>query len=201
MVLRIHGQAFGKRKLVGPAGPDRRPTRSRVRKSVFDILGQRLDGLRVLDLFAGLGAFGIEAVGRGGAEAVFVERDRAAARAISDNARSLLPPGTWQVIQDDVAAAIRDLGGRGARFDVVFADPPYAAGLASRVPGWVADGEVLSPGARLVVEHSAREDLPEGAGDLERVDERRYGGTRVTFYARRGAATVGPGPTEETSDG
>ncbi|MCK6530422.1 16S rRNA (guanine(966)-N(2))-methyltransferase RsmD [Myxococcota bacterium] len=200
MVLRIHGHAFGKRKLVGPAGPDRRPTRSRVRKSIFDILGQRLDGLRVLDLFAGLGAFGIEAVGRGGMEAVFVEKDRTAARALTDNARALLPPGSWRVVQDDVAAALRDLGRRGARFDLVFADPPYDAGLAPRVPGWLAGGEVLSPGARLVVEHSAREDLPEGEGALVRVDERRYGGTRVTFYAQRESAKV-DGTVEESPDG
>jgi len=156
-VLRIIGGAWRGRRLRFPEGADIRPTPDRVRETLFNWLAPRIAGARCLDLFAGSGALGLEALSRGAAESVFVERDRDAA----DELQRLLRE--WQVENAQLLHidADRFLAGKVRQFDVVFLDPPFAgrellAGVAARLEagGW------LAPRALIYVECAAREGLP-----------------------------------------
>jgi len=143
-----------------------------VREALFSILGP-LDGERVLDLFAGSGALGLEALSRGAGEATFVERDRSALRALRANLDSL--GAEARVIGGDAHAFLRDARGAGAVYDLVFLDPPYRDSVRElSVP------PVLSPGARVVVESDRRapHDL-----DIPLIDERRYGDTLIRIHS------------------
>ena len=173
--MRVVAGELGGRKLVAPAGSGTRPTADRVREALFSILGEVAD-LRVLDLYAGSGALGIEALSRGAAEAVFVDSSRAAVAAIRRNLSELGIEASVQ--RRDVLAYLAGAAGE-QPYDLVFADPPYdsalrvAAGLAERLP------PVLSPGAVIVTESNKRAPL-ELPFDLLR--ERSYGDTRIAVH-------------------
>jgi 16S rRNA (guanine966-N2)-methyltransferase len=173
--LRIVAGEWGGRRLVAPRGRATRPTSDRVREALFSILGP-LDGARVLDLFAGSGALGLEALSRGAAHATFVERERAALRALRDNVADLAADA--EVVAGDARAFLRAAQERGAQYDLVFLDPPYraAAGLAQELDL----APVLADGGRVVGESDRREplELP-----LPLTDERRYGDTLIRIYA------------------
>ena len=138
--VRIIGGDWRSRVIRFPPASALRPTPDRVRETLFNWLGQRLDGLACLDLFAGSGALGFEALSRGARRVVMVERDRATARALRDNARKLDAKGA-EIVESD---ALAYLGRAGEAFDVVFLDPPYASDLAQRaferLPGRVPAG-------------------------------------------------------------
>jgi len=158
-----------------------RPTADRVREALFAALGD-IAGARVLDLYAGTGALGIEALSRGAARAVFVERSRAALGVLRRNLASLgLGEDEVRVVGGDARAALRRLGRGGERFDLVFLDPPYASDEAPRaLEGLVASG-VLSPTAQVVLEASRRHPVPIVAG-LALCDQRRYGDTLIARF-------------------
>jgi len=177
--VRVIGGTLGGRRLPGRVARTTRPTGDRVREALFSILGP-LDGERVLDLFAGTGALGIEALSRGAARAVFVERDRTAVAAIRANLAALdLGPERAQVRPGDAARALQDAALRQEAYDLVLLDPPYepAPGLrlllAERLP------PVLAPGARVVAERGRRSPP---ALDLPLLTERRYGDTLLTIH-------------------
>ncbi len=165
---------YGGRRLVVPAGRLVRPTADRVREALFSILDD-VAGDRVLDLFAGSGALGIEALSRGAAGATFVERSPRALDALRANVADLGLRGRARVVEGDALAALRAPG----NYDLVFLDPPYAAArslagaLASGLPG------VLAAGARVVSESDRRTPL-ELALPLRR--ERRYGNTLIRIH-------------------
>lgn len=178
--MRIVGGSVRGRGLRAPKGLTTRPTPARVRESVFDILGQRCDDLRVLDLFSGTGALGLEALSRGAAHCEFVERDGAALVALKHNVTSLGFERLSRIRRGDALA----LDCAGGPFDLVFADPPYSHGGGPVVRALGDAGpDLLVPGGRVVVEHGVRETLSERCGVLTREDERRYGDTKVTFYS------------------
>jgi 16S rRNA (guanine966-N2)-methyltransferase len=176
--VRISGGELRGRGLAVPPGA--RPTEGRVREALFSIWGERIDGARVLDLFAGSGVVGIEAAGRGALEVIAVDDDARAARTIAENAERSAP-GAVTVRRWKLPAGLARLGGM--VFDLAFADPPYAfsgypALLAAVAPLLAPDGEV-------VVEHSSRLELPVEAGPLVRADVRRYGESGLSFYRQR----------------
>jgi 16S rRNA (guanine966-N2)-methyltransferase len=144
------------------------------------VLGQSLGGGEVLDLYAGTGALGLEALSRGAERAVLVDAAPEAAELCRKNAAALGFEGEVEVLRLRVERAVEQLTRSGRRFALVFADPPYAA----RAGAWVVGtaGPLLDAGGTLVVEHDRREVLPETAGALSRVDERRFGDTLVTLY-------------------
>jgi 16S rRNA (guanine966-N2)-methyltransferase len=147
--VRIIGGAWRSRLISFPAERGLRPTPDRVRETLFNWLGQGLSGKRCLDLFAGSGALGLEALSRGAAEVVFVEHSRVAAAALSDNAARLGARGARLVVGD----ALHFLRAAGAgRFDVVFVDPPYESGLGAAALAHLP--AVLAPGAAVYVESS-----------------------------------------------
>jgi 16S rRNA (guanine966-N2)-methyltransferase len=166
-------------RIAAPTGVVTRPTGDRVREAVFSIIGP-VDEARVLDLFAGSGALGLEALSRGARSCVFVERDRQAARVIRENLEKLRLTGAV-VVAGTVVAALREERGRGRSYDLVLADPPYEdwpvheAELAELVPA------VLAESGLVVVETSERvePDLP-----LDLVTTRRYGSARITVFSR-----------------
>jgi 16S rRNA (guanine966-N2)-methyltransferase len=147
--VRIIGGEWRSRLVKFPPTMSLRPTPDRVRETLFNWLGQRLDGLKCLDLFAGSGALGFEALSRGAALVVMVERDRATAAALRDNARELDAKGI-EIVQ---AEALAFIANDKETYDVVFLDPPYASNLAQRALDEV--GPRLAPGARVYVETAA----------------------------------------------
>lgn len=188
MTRLVAGRAGG-RRLVVPEGEVTRPTSERVREAMFSTLTSLLgplDGLVVLDLFAGSGALGLEALSRGAARATFVERDRRALAALRRNVASTGLHGA-EIRGTDVERAVRTppVGGDRGRVGLVLADPPYSyaaeslvavlAGLAEH--GWLGEGAVL------VVERAAREEEPSWPADLVVLRSRRYGET-VLWYLR-----------------
>jgi 16S rRNA (guanine966-N2)-methyltransferase len=178
--MRVVAGELGGRRLQAPKGDATRPTTDRVREAVFSTLGP-LDGARVLDLFAGSGALGIEALSRGAASALFVERARPALAVLRANLDALdLGPPAATVRPGDALAALRDAAAAGDPYDLVFLDPPYrqATGLGPVLS--TALTPVLATGARVVTESDRRHPL-----DLElpTVHERRYGDTLIRIHA------------------
>jgi 16S rRNA (guanine966-N2)-methyltransferase len=157
-----------------------------VRESLFTRLGD-LRGTAVLDLYAGTGVLGVEALSRGATSVVFVERAPRCVAVLRRNLRTLGLEGATRVIASDVSHALRLLARRGERFDLVLMDPPYEADEAPRVLEALADCGILGPGATLVVEHHRRHPVPTVPG-LAALDSREYGDTVVT---RLVAAEVG----------
>jgi pantetheine-phosphate adenylyltransferase/16S rRNA (guanine(966)-N(2))-methyltransferase RsmD len=172
----IAGEARGIR--LAPAPKDVRPTSDRVRENLFNALGQFFDGGDVLDLYAGTGALGIEALSRGCERAMFVERDGRVVAVIRENLRRTGFAGRAEVVRDEVERALDRMLTEGRQFNLIFADPPYriaateAGGLVSRL------GALLAPGGRVVIESG--EALARGTGGKKGVT-RRYGGTFVTI--------------------
>lgn len=176
--VRVIAGRFGGRVLTAPSGRATRPTGERVREALFSMLGV-LEG-RALDLYAGSGALGIEALSRGAAHAVFVERDPRALAALRANLDMLgLRGGEADVRPMDARAVLRNARVRGEAYDLVFLDPPYrlAAGLGKELSEGI--GGLLAPGARVVCESDRRSPL-ELALPLSR--ERRYGDTLIRIH-------------------
>jgi pantetheine-phosphate adenylyltransferase len=173
----VAGTARGIRLADVPEGV--RPTGDRVREAVFNSLGQFFDGGEVLDLYAGTGALGIEALSRGCERAVFVEKSGVAVRAIRENLKRARVADRAEVVRGEASSAVEALVREGRRFRLIFADPPYkmAAAEVGVLLGHLAD--LLAPGGRAVVESGGPlEAVPAGLA----VDERRYGGTVVTYF-------------------
>ena len=175
--MRVVAGQFGGRRLAAPRGAGTRPTSDRVREALFSLLGQ-VEGLRVLDLFAGSGALGIEALSRGAAEATFVDSAPRAVRAVADNVRGLGVEGAT-VTRQDARAFLRKASAAGRQYDLVFLDPPYrrAAGLGPELSRALPD--VLSPAARVASESDRRSPLELA---LKLAVERRYGDTLIRIH-------------------
>ena len=185
----IAGSARGTR-LEAP-GPGTRPLADRVKQTLFAILEPELDGARVLDLFAGSGAGGIEALSRGAASAIFVEKDQGAAAVIDANLRAAgLAGPAATVIRWDVVRWLAEAN-VDAAFDLVLVDPPYAeTELMARVLERLGAADApLAPEARVVAKHFWRDRPPERIGRLAAERDRRFGETALTFYRRTTSAT------------
>ncbi len=182
--MRIVGGQFKGRPIAAPAGGDTRPTGDRAREAVFNILAHSpwsrgLEGRRVLDLFAGSGALGLEALSRGAAFALFVETDAGARGIIRDNIEALGLFGVTRIHRRDAT----DLGvkpaGLGERFNLVFLDPPYGKGLGEASLSKLTPGGWIAKDALIVLECGAGE-TPRNP-DFETIDERKYGAAKVLF--------------------
>ena len=180
--MRITGGEFSGRVLRVPRG-DVRPTAERVREALFSMLAHRgaLAGARVLDVFAGSGALGLEALSRGAASALFVEQSRGVARVLAQNIDALGVSASARIMQHDVASALRSLAGGQQRFDLCFIDPPYASGLAAATLAALGAGTLLAERAVLVAE-SDRRHAPGPIAGLALAIERRYGDTLISLY-------------------
>jgi 16S rRNA (guanine966-N2)-methyltransferase len=180
--LRVIAGTLRGRRIEAPPGWVTRPTADRVRTSLFDLLGRVPEGARVLDLFAGTGALGIEALSRGAVTAVLVERDAHALHALRKNVATLDLDARVRVIEGDALAPSLRLGGS---FDLAFVDPPYRSELTG--PGLLRAAESLAVGGVVALEDDARS--PEILAPQATVvwKSRRYGDTRITLYRKEAA--------------
>ncbi len=183
--MRVIAGVSGGRRLKAPRGAATRPTLARVRESIFSRLAARIgfESRTVLDLFAGSGAMGIEALSRGAQHAVFVDSSRVAAAAIRRNLEALAIVDRARVCAIDAGRALTELAAQGARFDLVFVDAPYQRGLSGAVLDRLVALELLAPDAWLVVEMSRREEPPQSAG-LETISVATLGDQRIALYRR-----------------
>ena len=173
---RIIAGAGKGRRLKTAGGDATRPTGARVRQSLFDILAPVIPGCRFLDAFAGNGGVGLEALSRGAATVVLVDKAAAAVEAAKENARALAHAGgEVQVFRQDARTAIGALGDQGMRFDVVYLDPPYDSDLYEPLLGLLGEGPLLAEGGVVVAEHFHKRVLPETIGALTRTREKRVG--------------------------
>ncbi len=187
VIMRIVAGLYRGRALAAPPGLATRPTADRARQAVFNVLEHAawspgLQGARVIDLFAGSGALGLEALSRGAGFCLFVETDAAARGAIRDNLEALAPDGALFGKSRIHRRDATDLGpkpaGDGAAFDIAFLDPPYARGLGERALASLAADGWLRAGAICIFERGAGEPDP-AAPQFEALDARRYGAARV----------------------
>ena len=174
----IAGRARGKR-LKSPPGRQVRPTPDMAREGLFAMLGERVLGCRFLDLYAGTGAVGIEAVSRGAAEVILVEKDPGIVRLLRQNLSATGMDDQARVIRGDAQRVCKTLSGRGQRFDIVFLDPPYA--LLDE-PAVAAAREALDDRGLLVVQHPSAQAPPTPPG-LQLLRTRRYGNNAFSFLA------------------
>lgn len=179
--MRVIAGRYRGRRLTAPKGRRTRPTSEKVREAIYAMLGD-VTGMRVLDLFAGSGALGIEALSRGAREVVFVERDHAAIAALQENLTALSVAGEQaQIRRAEAIAALQTARKRKETYDLVLVDPPYghAAELWPRMAALLA--QLLAPGAHVVLERDRRTPLPAGLG-LALEKERRYGDTVIAIH-------------------
>ena len=192
--MRVIGGTDRGRRLLAPRGLRTRPTAERVREALFDILGPAVAGMRVLDLYAGTGAVGIEALSRGAARAVFVERDRDALRVLRRNLADLvISRERARVVAGDAARVLATLRDE-APFDLCFLDPPYTESVASRVLAGLVGAGLLGPHALLVVQHFTKTAVGCPAGLVADRVSRRFGETALTFLRPEGYTPSGSRP-------
>jgi 16S rRNA (guanine966-N2)-methyltransferase len=176
----ISGERRGK-KLLAVHGMSTRPTADRIRESIYNIISARIANASVLDLFAGTGILGIEALSRGARFALLIDNSREPVETIRKNLIACQFETRARVIQHDIQNGLRWLKSDGTLFNLVFVDPPYHQALADSALSHLHDSGALSPEALIVVEHSVAAPLTELPPGFNRIDERNYGKTLVTF--------------------
>ena len=173
----ITGSARG-RRLKTPEGQDIRPTTDNVKESVFNILQFDIEGRRVLDLFAGTGQLGIECLSRGAREAVFIDRDRDAVKIVRENLKTC--GFSAPVLQQDALGYLNNCG----KFDLIFVDPPYDAGLYGSVLEKINSVDILSDGGIILCESRRETLLPDMRKPYYKKKEYRYGRVKLSLYAK-----------------
>jgi 16S rRNA (guanine966-N2)-methyltransferase len=186
--MRIVSGSAGGLHLKTPKGQKLRPTADQVKEAMFNILVSRfsLEGIAVLDLFAGTGALGIEALSRGAHSAVFVDANPEAQRIIHFNLNATGLRRRGRVIRAYAAKGIKVAAEQGLRFGGVFLDPPYSEGWVDKTLRLLARSSIVESGAWVVVEHHQHEEGAEAYPPLALTDRRHYGTTGVSFYQHQG---------------
>ncbi|NCB33485.1 MAG: 16S rRNA (guanine(966)-N(2))-methyltransferase RsmD [Erysipelotrichia bacterium] len=182
--MRIVAGIYSSRRLIAPDGISTRPTLDKVREAVFSSLGGSFEGGVCLDLYAGSGAVGLEALSRGMDRVVLVDQSRKAVEIIRKNTQSLKAEDRVQILCMKDTAALKLLQQQGVQMSLVYLDPPYAKQHNEEVIRLLDEYKLLKPGADVVVE-SAKEDInPEQCGGLTRRHEALYGISRITYYRK-----------------
>lgn len=181
MSIRIIGGELKGRKLVTVAGKETRPTADRVRESIFNILGKNVQGARIIDLYAGTGAMGIEALSRGAQFVFFADNQKAALDALAKNLKTCSLESKASAIKWNINDNLNILRSHKPAFDLVFIDPPYNKNMIQPTLTHLGSSQCLANGARLVIEHSPLESIPANQLKFELADQRRYGKTLVSF--------------------
>ncbi|MBQ6401195.1 MAG: 16S rRNA (guanine(966)-N(2))-methyltransferase RsmD [Firmicutes bacterium] len=179
--MRIIAGEYRGRRLAAPEGRDIRPTTDKTREALFSILMNEVPGARVLDVFAGTGALGIEALSRGASGCTFVDQSRMAIRLIKENLSACGETALERsrVLAGDFRRVLASLEGP---FDIILMDPPYRQGLWEDAFEIIAQNDLLAPGGTLVCEHRKEEELPDEIAGFTREKERRYGISKLSIY-------------------
>ncbi len=180
--MRIISGTFRGRRLQGPPGRELRPTSDRLKESLFNILGPAITEATVLDVFAGTGAIGLEAISRGAREVVFIESDRNAVRLIRKNLQICGSTSGYRILQDDVFTSVRALARASFRADVVFLDPPYHWGPYRDLVGILFFTGIASETTRVILEHHSRADVPDTGPGFRRTRIVRQSDKCLSFY-------------------
>lgn len=180
--MRVIAGKAGGRTLKAVPGQRTRPTTDKVKEALFSMIGPFFDGGVALDLFAGTGGLGIEAISRGMERAVFVDKERASIEVIQANLRQTGLTEYAEVYRNDARLALKALKRRQASFDLVFLDPPYKMKGLDELIGYCLEHEMLRPAAYVVMEHDADDHYPQSIGALEQIRRAHYGDTAITLY-------------------
>jgi 16S rRNA (guanine966-N2)-methyltransferase len=181
LTIRIIGGEFKGRKLATVRGIKTRPTADRVRESIFNILGDSVRGARVLDLYAGTGAMGIEALSRGAESVLFADDHRAALAALKKNIKTCSLQSRTNMIKWNILNNLNVIRLHRPAFNLVFLDPPYNKNMIQPTLSNLGISRCLEHGSRITLEHSPREPIPENLPGFKIFDQRRYGKTLVSF--------------------
>lgn len=181
MTIRIIGGELKGRKLATVHGIKTRPTAERVRESIFNILADSVRGTRILDLFAGTGAMGIEALSRGAEFVLFADDHKAALSALSKNIKACLLQNRAETIKWNILNNLNIIRSRRPGFNLVFIDPPYNKDMILPTLSNLAMSQCLENQTRLIIEHSPLEPIPENLPGFKTSRQRRYGKTLVSF--------------------
>jgi 16S rRNA (guanine966-N2)-methyltransferase len=185
--MRVIGGTYRGRRLRSAAGLAIRPTSDRMRETLFNILAPRIEGSRFLDICAGSGAVGIEALSRGARKVTFIERSRRACAVIAANLSALAADRDATIVNRDAAAALERLEQESEQFDVVFFDPPYASEIYDRVMNELGQGELLSASAVVVVEHKRKTPPNPDYGKLRMFRQVKQGESALALYEVSGS--------------
>jgi len=184
IILRIiAGDAKG-RKIAAPPGMDTRPTSDKVKGALFNILGSKVLGARVLDLFGGAGNLGLEAISRGAEQCIFVDNSLCSVKIIHQNINTLGYEKFCEVYRRDAFSALDILEKRGAKFDIIFLDPPYHRDMVPMAIKKISQCRILEDNGVIVAEHDAKDFIPEQILDLILVKTYFYGSTGISLYKR-----------------
>lgn len=175
----ISGTAKG-RRLAHPKGAHIRPVLDKVKGAIFNILFD-VSGLKVLDVFAGTGSIGLEAVSRGATQAIFIDNDREAITLIRKNIELCKFQGSCELLPYHVEKALKILQGRGEKFDLIFVDPPYLKDLVNPTIQKISELGLLANSGKIITEHHPKEPITNLPEDLHISDQRKYGQTLLTF--------------------
>jgi 16S rRNA (guanine(966)-N(2))-methyltransferase RsmD len=176
----ITGSAKGIR-LSAPRGLGTRPTADRVKEAVFNILGDIVVDAQVLDIFAGTGNLGLEALSRGASAAVFIDSSIDSITSIKENAQRTKLIGQAKILKNDVIRALDRFAGTGRSFDLIFCDPPYNKGFVQKVLEKIETNAIVNPKGILVIEHSKHEEIKNQWDHLQLRRVEKYGETLISF--------------------
>ncbi len=181
--MRVISGRYRGRKLLAPKGLELRPTSDRLKQTLFDILGVEVSDGIMLDVFAGTGAIGIEALSRGAREIIFIERDKGNCLLIQKNLELCGITSGYRLLQQDVFAALRRLGREGLSADTIFLDPPYNWELYDDVLETIFRAGLAKPTSRVIVEHHRKAELPSESDGYRCVRTVRQSDKCLSFYA------------------
>ncbi|MDP8299361.1 MAG: 16S rRNA (guanine(966)-N(2))-methyltransferase RsmD [Candidatus Tantalella remota] len=184
MTMRIIGGDLRGRKITQPALDTVRPTKDRIRESVFSIISAETPDSVVLDLFSGSGAYGLEALSRGASSSVFVDKDPECCRIITENIKSLGLKGISTVMTGDAENIIESLAASGNKFDLIFSDPSYNTNMSKNILIKINQYDILNPSGTLVVEHSSAESIPAEEGNVFLYKQKTYKDIGISVYRR-----------------
>ena len=182
--MRVIAGKYKSRRLAAPPGMQTRPTSDRLRETLFNVVAHAIEGSVWLDLFAGSGAIGIEALSRGARSVYFVESSGVAARTIRNNLHTLEIDEGTEVVERDAATALRMLDSQAVTCDFVFLDPPYRKmGDYEQVLGFLSQSRLLNPASQVIAEHDKHFDPGDTFGSLRRHRSLRHGDAVLSFYS------------------
>jgi len=183
--MRIIAGEYRGRRIKQPDTGAARPTKDRIREAVFNVIAAETAGANVLDMFAGSGAYGLEALSRGAKSAVFVEKDRHCADVIEENIRQLGLEKKAELIVVDAENAVRSLSKRKEAFDLIFADPPFNTGMGKKTLNTVNRYDILSSTGLLAIEHHKAELVPASEGNFSILKQKTYGDIVISFFVKK----------------